>query len=245
MVGVQRYVSSELTHFVGRKFIPNENAQFDLLVSILKSGLLTSDPGKKMGWSITISFEHSVSTNLMVTPYAVCFCDIPLEDLSIHIAKYGRFGLAFEKSFLTSKGANPVWYIAKNSVTEHRAALPNPKATKPYPRKQMPRSTYYDLAAGRFQGFGPDNLTADEATDLADFRAFFEAEVLAFMKFFDHTMSDEDAENYYMEREWRVVGQATFELKDVSRIILPREFSGRLRDELPDYSGQVSFAPAT
>jgi hypothetical protein len=31
---------------------------------------------------------------------AICFCDIPEADLTIHMGKYGPFGLAFTKKFL-------------------------------------------------------------------------------------------------------------------------------------------------
>jgi hypothetical protein len=45
-----------------------------------------------------------------------------------------------------------------------------------------------------------------------------------------------------MEREWRVLEDVRFSLADVERVILPREYSGRLRADLPGYSGQLSFS---
>jgi abortive phage resistance protein AbiGi (putative antitoxin) len=45
----------------------------------------------------------------------ICFCDIPVTDLEIHMKKYSRVGLSFLKPFLVSKGANPVLYVANNS----------------------------------------------------------------------------------------------------------------------------------
>lgn len=45
----------------------------------------------------------------------VCLCDIPVSDLEIHMRKYSPFGLSFLKPFLVEKGANPVFYIARNS----------------------------------------------------------------------------------------------------------------------------------
>ena len=50
----------------------------------------------------------------------VCFCDIPEEHLSIHMQKFGRFGIAFAKSFMIKLGANPVFYIAKDSMVDER-----------------------------------------------------------------------------------------------------------------------------
>jgi hypothetical protein len=61
------------------------------------------------------------------------------------------------------------------------------------------------------------------------------------LKFFDDSTSDETPENYYMEREWRVLGDVRFDLNDVYRVILPSTFAERFRDDLPEYAGQVTF----
>ena len=44
-----------------------------------------------------------------------CFCDIPVEDLKIHVKKYSRFGLAFDKNLIVNKGGAPVNYIPNKS----------------------------------------------------------------------------------------------------------------------------------
>ena len=44
-----------------------------------------------------------------------------------------------------------------------------------------------------------------------------------------------------MEREWRVLGDVGFELKDVHRIFLPPSYAERFREDLPGYTGQVTF----
>ena len=48
--------------------------------------------------------------------------------------------------------------------------------------------------------------------------------------------------HFYMEREWRVLGDVRFSALDVERVVLPREFANRLRSDLPHYNGQVSFS---
>jgi hypothetical protein len=65
--------------------------------------------------------------------------------------------------------------------------------------------------------------------------------VFAFVKCFDETRADDDNENYYMEREWRVLGDVAFSLEDVSRVILPEEFAKRCRADVLGYYKQVTF----
>ena len=58
----------------------------------------------------------------MYSPDVICFCDIPVSDFVIHTRKYSRFGIAFPKSYLLSKGANPVFYMANDSVVDVSAS---------------------------------------------------------------------------------------------------------------------------
>lgn len=64
---------------------------------------------------------------------------------------------------------------------------------------------------------------------------------LSFCVPFDSTKDDADQENYYMEREWRVIGDVKFGLEGVCRVILPRPYARRLRSDVPDYAGQITF----
>lgn len=118
----QRYVSEELTHFVGRG-LPNNEAQYSLLVNdILKGKALKHSPVNREPeellerGSFTSRSPGPISTvgEMYETPY-ISFCDIPVTVLEIHMAKYSRFGLSFRRPFLIKKGANPIFYIANNS----------------------------------------------------------------------------------------------------------------------------------
>jgi hypothetical protein len=71
---------------------------------------------------------------------------------------------------------------------------------------------------------------------------FFAFRLISHMKFFDETLDDEDPENFYMEREWRVVGNVKFELNDVRRVIIPEAYASRFRQAIPQFVGQVSFS---
>jgi Putative abortive phage resistance protein AbiGi, antitoxin len=112
-MGVQRYVANDLTHFVGRGM--KEEEQYELMLKIIREGWLTHpphDPNKQM------ELSYGPEALLSADGYAVrcvCFCDIPLADLNLHMAKYSRFGLAFSKRTMAKKGASPVFYVANDS----------------------------------------------------------------------------------------------------------------------------------
>jgi hypothetical protein len=123
-MSTQRYVSNELTHFVGRGMA--ESDQYDLLVNqILKPGWLTFPPHDRRTYrSPTFNLGTTISDGKMITTQVICFCDIPLADLAIHMNKYSHFGVAFRRDFLVALGANPVFYVATNSAVAVDSLIP-------------------------------------------------------------------------------------------------------------------------
>lgn len=115
MTTSQRYVSSELTHFVGRRHRINRSRQYQTLAYILGDGLLRSGALQADSSEIRTRPSKTLSSNNAIEPSTVCFCDIPEADFGIHMKKYGVFGISFAKSFLIEKGASPIFYIAANS----------------------------------------------------------------------------------------------------------------------------------
>jgi len=123
-MSIQRYVSGELTHFVGRGL--SESEQYDLLVQkILKPGWLTYPPHDcSPDRSPAIDLSKTISNGQMIAHQVVCFCDIPVADFTLHMSKYSHFGIAFRKEFLIPLGANPVFYIANNSNVAVNQIIP-------------------------------------------------------------------------------------------------------------------------
>ncbi len=260
-MSVQRYVSKELTHFVGRGLMEEE--QYSVLVNcILKDGWLRHNPNDSPG-PVEILESGGVSLSIapndpdippgeLYRPQVVCFCDIPVTDLEIHMRKYSRFGLSFLKPFLVEKGANPVFYIARNSkALKMFMGLED----EPIPERVFPREQLFTHNVGEYNNLFWRLLLGDpplhnngllvqfpeEHQKLSTFQSFLNVYVFSFLKYFDDTTTDEDPENFYMEREWRVLGDINFELEDVYRVILPRSYARRLREDLPDYTGQITF----
>jgi hypothetical protein len=180
-VSTQRYVAEDLTHFVGAKEKDSE-ARFTLLVRILRSGelLINGDPRYTKETQSATRFEPTtlLSEGGLFKPHAVCFCDIPLDDLAIHMGKYGSFGIAFSKEFLLKKGTHPVFYVPRNPTASgvHRAAA-------------MDRIGTY-MAAHGIRGTSP----GEEWHGIA---MMIENEILCFMKAFDATLPEDDPDNYY------------------------------------------------
>ena len=245
---LQRYVSPDLTHFVGAA-LPNQRRQFALLKKIVRQGVLQAKPRSRLLPDNV--FEHAkyidrkLSSNEAYRGSIVCFCDIPLADLYLHMLKYSRFGIAFRKSFLTEHGVAPVMYVPRGGrpsllhFYDLRPAAPIPV------RGISSQAVVFD----RFWRYLNNFHTRVEATEdeelLKEWRrvvGFLDLSILSYLKFFDHRLHDEHEENYYMEREWRASKSVQFELNDIQRIIIPTGYSRALRRTFPDYDGEIFFA---
>lgn len=232
---MQNYISKELFHFIGKNLLESE--QYDRFKKILsdcqlgfgeKGSILTEgEPSRKL------------SSNEIYTGEMVCFCDIPLNELQIHIRKYSRFGISFHKQYLLPKGASPIWYISSKSNIDSESKKTN--------------DTFYDKMHERFTAlfeYIETQIDLEKDKKLLSFfnssRSLFdhfESRIFPFMKFFDVEKIDADKENYYMEREWRIEGRLNFkDLNNIYRIILPKSYIQKFRIDFPKYNGQISFA---
>ncbi len=244
---MQRYVSELLTHFVGRNIRESQNAQYQLLLKILTSGWLLSSSKinireediprevTKLIFRSTINMS-SVDINEAFIPDVVCFADIPLADLQIHMKKYSLFGLSFKKEFLANKGASPVLYVSSEStdLTEKNNQL------ETIFRKEL--QNYLDYERAFHKTLSPSRPHTSREESQIKFQRFFLKRFLCFLKFWKVSKNDSDVENYYLEREWRVYGGINFVLDDVKRIIIPSQFSKLLRTDLPGYNNEVVFS---
>lgn len=230
---MQRYVSDELTHFVGRAKKNRPDEQFRLLLKIIRSGTIcwpVVDPefwGNMYNVRLPVDRPNEPPT---IGFTMACFCDIPVADLGLHRAKYSDFGLAFKRQFLVQRGAKPVLYVPEDGQIRWG---PSMKPVGPT-FKMMKRYVVDFLNDLRKR---PDL----RLNDLEGVQTFVVLHLLGYIKEFNSSLSDDADENYYMEREWRVVGGVQFTLEDISRIIVPKDYAKRFRDEVPEYYGQVSF----
>lgn len=245
MASNQRYVSDELTHFVGRRsFIQGETRKatnkerYKQLLKYLRSGLITFFPHNGKEPVLKWYFDRKISTNKQFPFEGISFCDIPLSDLKIHMKKYSKFGVAFLKSNLVKKGATPIFYIANNSLTKsgkRRIDLLDEKFDKD-------KITYLKAYSEFSNDTGKTNKEKELFYAKIQHFLFLHEHIYPFFKLFDDSKSEADENNYYMEREWRVVGNLHFKLNEVQRIIIPKSYAKQIRKDLPEYIGQISFS---
>lgn len=76
---------------------------------------------------------------------------------------------------------------------------------------------------------------------LSELQRFLDFHIFSYLKFFNHSYPDSHKENYYFEREWRVVGNVQFKIEDVKRVFIPGKCAKQFRQDCPQYYGQLSF----
>jgi Putative abortive phage resistance protein AbiGi, antitoxin len=248
----QTYVSDELTHFVGRA-IKEPGKRYELFRAVVRGRSLHASFRDELGPGVGMlsDGQKPLSKNEAIKCTMLCFCDIPLSQLAVHMGKYGSFGIAFSKRFLLARGAMPVHYVARNA--HHNGIGRNaPRSVGERfdeLRREMQRvrwdlEQYVTEIDGPFRFLSklPAPGTPRGHQVLGRFSAMqSEIEDLIFsgLKFFESGLPEEHEENYYMEREWRLREGLVFDLTDVARIVIPRVYEPRLREDIPEYRGLI------
>src|SRR6266699_2897968 len=191
------YVSNELTHFLGRS-LPDNQGRYALLREVIRTGWLKASHRDQLGPGFVgqSDGQKAISGNEAIKCTSVCFCDIPVTTLGVHMKKYGPFGVAFAKQLLLRSGVTPVHYVARHEGRPRFLAKLSPPNTPP---------------GHRLMG------------QLSALQNDLEFLVFGQLKFFTVGLAEDDPNNFYMEREWRVPEGLAFGLGDITRIIMPRE----------------------
>lgn len=262
------YVSENLCHFVGRSLPNAMDRFRLLIKIIkdqqLKANLSKpNNPEIRFtntyhGESLGEIFEHID---------CVCFCDIPDNLLSIHTEKYSQFGMGFTKKFLAMQEARPVTYVPKDAKMQEPAHTCTPTGNpteyylhlnklsinfKPilcllnafYPLKNLLSqlmSTSDDNLMQSLSLYDPSIVNAildGKAHSMIYSDLMGWAAQNAYIKVFDETLTDNDPENYYMEREWRSIKSVDFTITDIQKVYLPTQhFKNCFLEEFPNFTG--------
>ncbi|MDT8405036.1 abortive infection system antitoxin AbiGi family protein [Sulfuriflexus sp.] len=226
------YTSEELSHFVGWKTPLDNEKNFRTLVDVLSNKCVSYWPHIP-GWGetrLTIDPEKSLLDEGLIAPEIVCFCDIPRGSLGIHTEKYGRFGVGIDKYYLASYGCRPIMYVpwSKQDILTV------------YGKKLLQDiEGIYRCSLGCYeQKTTPRKIgnVPEEDELLSTLKSCFQKDFLAFIKPYDVSLSETDRENYYMEREWRRLGNVVFDHSSLKKIYVAKGYKERLKDILPEYS---------
>jgi hypothetical protein len=251
MSSQQHYISNELTHFVGRG-AKTPDKQYATLIKILNEGQLIhplsdgitcvdASVGCVPSVTMKVCPNAKLSNNEMFNPESVCFCDIPVGDLNIHIPKYSPFGLSFEKLFIVQHGGAPVYYIPKEAPVKVKMLARYGKNKAQLFDRILPElDAYFNIDDKTIQSLlSTDSPSIDTKKLLLG--SFLKLHILSYIKFFEHDLPDDHEENYYFEREWRIVGRLEFTVSDIKRILMPESYARQFRKDFPEYYGQLTF----
>jgi hypothetical protein len=186
----------------------------------------------------------SVRGDSMIVPSVVCFCDIPDDDLPLHMGKYSEFGIGFQKSFLIPLDVRPVFYLPLSSAS----IIGHPQRPQWEAFDERIRDLFGLIA---FQvthelkrpGMKP-NQPSPQLVRLSEMFEFLARDVFGFVKGFDDALALHDPNNYYMEREWRSTASIRFRRATVSSVVLPAAFVEAFANEFPDFEGNIKSVDA-
>lgn len=210
------------------------------MIKILKERWLTFPPHECLinPGQIEIDSFKERKINEMFNPKCICFADIPPDELKIHMDKYGDFGIAFHKSFLIEKGANPVFYIEDNSSTyKWNISSGKYELTK--------RTNYYQECCSKtifyfFQQYLRCCKNSEELRDTWEI-LYFLINVFSHFKVWNNSLEENHPDNYYFEREWRATNNINFQLSDIVMIIIPKTCEKQFKIDFPEYTGEFKF----
>lgn len=233
-----RYTSDELFHFVGYNHPDDHDVNYDILRSVLADRCISHPPHER-SWGVerlTLNPTKSLVNGGLLVPDVVCFADIPREALGIHVKKYGMFGLSLTRDHLVRYGARPVMYVPLHPddglSIYGRTLLRDIEAVF-----RSLQDTTQDLPPLTRRHLGRQLGSLQESAQVA--HTILGKVVLAFLKPFDAALDESNPENYYMEREWRRLGNVCFEPVQVGRILVPESYVARLKAECPSFEQKV------
>lgn len=252
----QPYTSSALFHFVGRAAPADDDRNCETLLKILRSGCISFPPHDKAGHgprSVTVRPDASLLDEQLISPHITCFADIPAESLGPHVSRYGRFGLSFARAELLKWGARPVAYVptfkedwdgifGRTMLRDLEAIYKGFRAHYAERIDDQAEGISVSLAelldpAKAPRGMG--KIPKDEQQLLRALKRILEMDLLAYIKPFDADLPEDHQDNFYMEREWRLVGQWPFKLEDIVHIHAAPLHRTRIQSEFPALQGRI------
>lgn len=226
-----------LYHFVGWGSAEDDEKNFDTLCKVLTSKQVGRP--SSAGTRLEIDPTRRPQKGELIKQSVTCYCDIPRNELKIHLSKYGRFGVGLDRSQLSRWGARPVAYV--------------PFMSK-YPGGTAGSFLLRDLDAllkgmHAFPLGGPAEKERTVGVPLRSraevddrLESTFYKDFLAFLKFFDGDLPVDHPEYYYAEREWRKFDVVDLELT-LREIVVPAAYERALVSRFPQHAEKIRPSP--
>lgn len=235
------YTSDELFHFVGHGSPLNDDNNFSILRKVLSEGCISHPPHDSSGIKIsyTVDWRESLLSEKLIIPDITCFADIPRKSLKIHTNKYGKFGLGLPKDLLIKYGARPVTYFpmfrddhlsanGRSMLKDIESVIRGFNDHLVEPQDSEPE---WSRKTGEIPGSAEDVILPLESILLREF--------LGFIKAFNSDLSDDHPDNFYLEREWRKLGNMPFNLEMVTSVTVAEGYKSEVEKYFPNLSGPV------
>jgi abortive phage resistance protein AbiGi (putative antitoxin) len=240
---VNGFLSDEFFHLVGRGHHDEHERNYGILKLILRDEAVlypNAIPGESRT-SVKVDLTKSLASGDLIVPTITCYCDIPIANLAFHAKKYGHFGVSFHRDFLIRRGARPVTYIPMFSddfsSAHGKTLLKDLQAIYGAFRTQLVDPARERMDDDRRRTLGRAPKSTDGIFDALDTVLTFY--LLAFVKPYNSQLPIDHLDYYYSEREWRMTNYLRFLPAEVARVIVAREYAGRLAADMPQYRDKI------
>lgn len=187
--------ASSLFHFTKKK---------ETLESILSNGLRFSYAFESISPQITANINYPSNPIILEEVYKdtgvaipmISFCDIPIIRTSIHMGRYGKYMIGFDKRCLTElykSTINPVLYIHSGNLSDAMVDLSEVYA-------ETFKKQIENIVSLSKKGKTKDSPEFKEKTTTLGLRKFF---ILFLYGLIKPVYDPKEARCYYDEREWR------------------------------------------
>lgn len=199
------------------------------LVSVVKTLKLRLG-GYSESISVSVPGRRIDSMRIQSSPVC-CLTDIPVQHLSYHSGRYGKFAIGFHREAVVRHGFNPVLYSLEDWAILH-GIYSSLTSLRRIDTGEVVRSAdsiittadevendELDCVADDIQHEAlditveADLINSDRSKAMKGFQ-----DLLAFVK----TFKEPEFDSIYCEREWRSIRPFRFRTQDIAMIVLPR-----------------------
>jgi len=228
----QRYYSNIYWHFTGSpagvdwskascpKYITDQNPILSNESAARTLNLIINSH------TLKATCTEKISERKETDPFC-CVTDIPLKDLPSHAPYYGKVAIGF-KAQAIHKHFVPVLYIPKQNLPIIEKLLPN---------RELVKRAFQQLEyQGSFQEQQAKKLLAAASYKKEVVEEIDDEVITGFLaNFIKITNFDTDPENtYYREREWRGIGDFSFQNSDIEAVVAPSDVLPIIKKKLQE-----------